>query len=93
MPTVASNFAVYPFVGLIEAGATWTPSAAEVEEVIEVRLADLRASRARRRLVHRGIPFRTDVYDFGEQLVIWGATARIVSDLLGRVDPLRWSCG
>jgi hypothetical protein len=52
-----------------------------------VRVADLRASRARRRLRHRGIPFRTDVYDVGDELVIWGATARIVGDLLARVDP------
>ena len=59
-----------------------------VDEVIELRLADLRAARTRRRLYHRGIPFRTDVYDVGEQLVIWGATARIVSDLLERVQPL-----
>jgi len=88
VPTVATNFAVYPFVGLIEPGRTWTPSASEVDEVLELRLADLRAARTRRRLVHRGIPFRTDVYDVGEQLVIWGATARIVSDLLGRIDPL-----
>ena len=88
VPTIATNYAVYPFVGIIEPGGTWTPSAAEVDEVIELRLADLRASRARRRLRHRGIAFRTDVYDVGEQLVIWGATARIVSDLLTRVDPL-----
>jgi 8-oxo-dGTP pyrophosphatase MutT (NUDIX family) len=88
VPTIATSYAVYPFVGLIEAGATWTPSAGEVDEVIELRLADLRAARARRRLIHRGVPFRTDVYDVGEELVIWGATARIVSDLLSRLQPL-----
>jgi hypothetical protein len=38
--------------------------------------------------MHRGIPFRTDVYAAGDGLVIWGATARIVGDLLGRVGPL-----
>ena len=86
VPTIASNYAVYPFVGLIEAGGTWTPSAFEVDEVIELRLADLRAARTRRRLSHRGIPFRTEVYDVGEERVIWGATARIVSDLLARLD-------
>ncbi len=87
-PTVATNYAVYPFVGLIDAGMAWTLSANEVEEVIELRLTDLRAAHSRRRLLHRGIPFRTDVYDAGEGLVIWGATARIVGDLLARVDPL-----
>jgi 8-oxo-dGTP pyrophosphatase MutT (NUDIX family) len=87
-PTVATSYAVYPFVGLIEPGRAWTPSVQEVEEVLELRLTDLRAARARRRLLHRGIPFRTDVYSVGEELVIWGATARIVADLLARIDPL-----
>jgi 8-oxo-dGTP pyrophosphatase MutT (NUDIX family) len=91
--TIATNFAVYPFVGMIERGSTWTPSASEVDEVLELRLADVRASRARRRLRHRGIPFRTDVYDIGEELVIWGATARIVDDLLARLDTLLHTAG
>ena len=88
VPTIATNYAVYPFVGLIEPGATWTPSASEVDEVLDLRLADVRSARTRRRLLHRGIAFRTDVYDIGTQLVIWGATARIVGDLLARVRPL-----
>jgi 8-oxo-dGTP pyrophosphatase MutT (NUDIX family) len=87
VPTIATNYAVYPFVGMIEPGGTWMPSASEVDEVLELRVADLRAVRRRRRLHHRGIPFRTDVYDAGEDRVIWGATARIVGDLLARVDP------
>ncbi|HVF77918.1 MAG TPA: CoA pyrophosphatase [Solirubrobacteraceae bacterium] len=87
-PTVATNYGVYPFVGLIEPGYAWTPSAWEVDEVLEVRLRDLRAARTRRRLLHRGIPFRSDVYDISEHAVIWGATARIIGDLLGRIDPV-----
>ena len=87
-PTVATNYGVYPFVGLIEPGWAWTLSPREVEEVLELRLAALRAARSRRRLLHRGIPFRTDIYDMGESAVIWGATARIVGDLLARVGPL-----
>ena len=87
-PTVATNFGVYPFVGLIAPGLTWTLSPREVDEVLELRLTDLRAARSRRRLLHRGIPFRSDVYDIGETSIIWGATARIVGNLLARVDPL-----
>jgi 8-oxo-dGTP pyrophosphatase MutT (NUDIX family) len=83
-PTIATNYAVYPFVGLIEPGRTWRPSAAEVAEVLELPLHGLRAGYARRRLLRRGVPFRTDVYCVGESL-IWGATARIVADLLERV--------
>jgi 8-oxo-dGTP pyrophosphatase MutT (NUDIX family) len=87
-PTVATSYAVYPFVGLIEPGFEWVPSAQEVDEVLELRLCDLRAAHSRTRLLHRGIPFRTDVYSVGEGLVIWGATARILGDLLARIGPL-----
>ena len=84
-PTIATNYAVYPFVGLIEPGHEWAPSALEVAEVLEFSLADLRAGYDRRRLLRRGVPFRTDTYVVGEHLV-WGATARILADLLERVD-------
>jgi 8-oxo-dGTP pyrophosphatase MutT (NUDIX family) len=83
-PTIATNYAVYPFVGLIEPGRTWRPSAAEVDEVLEFPLHRLRQGYARRRLLRRGVPFRTDVYCVDDHL-IWGATARIVADLLERV--------
>jgi 8-oxo-dGTP pyrophosphatase MutT (NUDIX family) len=83
-PTIATNYAVYPFVGLIEPGHAWTPSAAEVDEVLELPLRALRDGYARKRLLRRGVPFRTDVYVVGDNL-IWGATARILGDLLERV--------
>ena len=83
-PTIATNYAVYPFVGLIEPGRAWQPSANEVAEVMEVPLSALRAGYERRRLLRRGVPFRTDVYVIGED-VIWGATARMVGDLLDRL--------
>jgi 8-oxo-dGTP pyrophosphatase MutT (NUDIX family) len=83
-PTIATNYAVYPFVGLIEPGRTWRPSAAEVAEVLEFPLHRLREGYARRRLLRRGVPFRTDVYCVDDHL-IWGATARIVADLLERI--------
>ena len=83
-PTIATNYAVYPFVGLIEPGRAWEPSATEVAEVLEVPLSALRAGYERRRLLRRGVPFRTDVYVVGEDL-IWGATARMVGDLLDRL--------
>jgi 8-oxo-dGTP pyrophosphatase MutT (NUDIX family) len=83
-PTIATNYAVYPFVGMIEPGRTWRPSEAEVAAVLEFPLRRLREGYARRRLLRRGVPFRTDVYCVDEHL-IWGATARIVGDLLERV--------
>jgi len=85
-PTIATNYAVYPFVGEIEPGHRWRLSASEVAEVLELSVSDLRAGYARRRLLRRGVPFRADVYDVRGAL-IWGATARILSDLLERLEP------
>lgn len=86
-PTIATGYAVYPFVGVIEAGMAWTLSPREVAEVIELPLAALRDGYARRRLVRRGLPIRTDTYLVDDHL-IWGATARILGDLFDRIAPL-----
>ncbi len=86
-PTIATGYAVYPFVGMIEAGRTWTPSVNEVAEILELPLDELLAGYGRRRLVRRGVPIRTDTYVVGDNL-IWGATARILADLLDRIGPL-----
>ncbi len=83
-PTFVTNYAIYPFVGLIEPGFAWVIAEAEVGRVLELPVEALRAGHARRRLVRRGMPFRTDTYEVGDALV-WGATARIVADLLERV--------
>ena len=87
-PTMVTNYAIYPFVGLIDAGHTWTPSDAEVAAVLELPLRALKAGHARRRLVRRGLPIRTDTYVVDEHL-IWGATARILGELLRRLPPQR----
>ncbi|MDP9347425.1 MAG: CoA pyrophosphatase [Actinomycetota bacterium] len=83
-PTIATDYAVYPFVGLIEPGHEWVRSEAEVDEVLELPLRALRDGCERRRLLRRGVPFRADVYIVDDHLV-WGATARMLGDLLQRV--------
>jgi hypothetical protein len=47
-------------------------------------LDDLQAAYAKRRLVRRGVPIKTDTYLIGDKL-IWGATARILGDLFARL--------
>jgi 8-oxo-dGTP pyrophosphatase MutT (NUDIX family) len=86
-PTIATGYAVYPFVGLIESTRAWVPSAGEVAEVLELPVPALVAGYGRRRLLRRGLPIRTDTYVVGDHL-IWGATARIVADLLDRLAVL-----
>lgn len=87
-PTIATNYAIYPFVGMIEPGTRWRLAPHEVERVIELSLSALRAGHARRRMIRRGVPILTDSYA-AEGHMIWGATARILSDLFGRLDRLR----
>jgi 8-oxo-dGTP pyrophosphatase MutT (NUDIX family) len=83
-PTIATGYAIYPFVGVIEPGAQWTLSPDEVASVLELTLTDLRAGYGRRRLLRRGLPIRTDTFVVADEL-IWGATARILQDLLERL--------
>ena len=83
-PTFVTNYSIYPFVGVVEPGHLWEIQAREVDVVLELALEDVRTGYGRRRLVRRGVPFRTDTYQVGDRL-IWGATARIVADLLDRV--------
>ena len=83
-PTFVTNYAIYPFVGLIEPGFAWVAQDTEVDEVLELPLRALQDGYGERRLIRRGIAFRTPTYETGGHL-IWGATARILGDLLLRL--------
>jgi len=83
--TVVTSFKVLPVVGLIPAGLAHRLSPREVERVIEVNLDDLRAGYGMRRLIRRGVPFRTPTFEL-EDAFIWGATARILQMLFERLD-------
>jgi 8-oxo-dGTP pyrophosphatase MutT (NUDIX family) len=85
--TFVTGYRVFPFVGLIEPGQTWIPQETEVAEVLELSLPDLVGGHEMRRLVRKGVPIRTPTYTVDGHLV-WGATARIVQQLLRRLEPL-----
>lgn len=87
--TFATGYLIHPFVGLIPPGQVLRLSPREVDGVLELSLASLRDGKTRTRLQRRGISFETDAYLVDEHL-IWGATARIVQELLQRIhqdDP------
>lgn len=87
--TFVTNYKVHPFVGLIAEGMRFEPNPSEVESVLIASLDDLESAYAKRRLVRRGVPIKTDTFLISDKL-IWGATARILSDLFQRLDrPLR----
>jgi 8-oxo-dGTP pyrophosphatase MutT (NUDIX family) len=79
--TFVTGYVIHPFVGSIPPGVSWKPSEREVDAVLELTLAEVRASRTRTMMKRRGFTFETDAYIVGEHL-IWGATARIIEHLL-----------
>src|SRR4051812_19017083 len=85
--TFVTNYKIHPFVGVIKPGHDWTPQATEVEVILELSVPELIAGHEMRRLVRKGVPFRTPTYTVDGNMV-WGATARIVQLLLERLEPL-----
>jgi 8-oxo-dGTP pyrophosphatase MutT (NUDIX family) len=85
--TFATGYRIHAFVGLIPDPVTLDlrPSPDEVETVLAYSLEVLREGYAMRRLIRRGVPIHTPTYEVEGQM-IWGATARILGDLLGRLD-------
>ena len=86
-PTVVTSYRIHPFVGVIKPGHAWVPQPTEVESVLELSLPALVRGHEMKRLVRKGVPFRTVTYTVGDHLV-WGATARIVESLVARLEPL-----
>jgi len=84
--TFLTGYRVHPFVGLVahpgELGRR--PNPTEVETVRTLSLDHLRVGYAMRRRVRRGVPVHTPTYEV-EGNLIWGATARILGDLLSRL--------
>jgi 8-oxo-dGTP pyrophosphatase MutT (NUDIX family) len=85
--TFATNYAIHPFVGLLDGRRPWRASQLEVDSVLEPSLRQIGAGARRTRMERRGIAFETDAYVFDGELV-WGATARILEDLLARTEVL-----
>jgi 8-oxo-dGTP pyrophosphatase MutT (NUDIX family) len=85
-PTVVTDIAIHPMVGLIAVPAhAWALAPGEVEAVIEASLAELSATHRLQTFTRRdGRSIATDAYTIGEDTV-WGATGRIVNDLLTRL--------
>lgn len=84
--TFVTGYRIHPYVGLVAdlAELDLKPNPSEVETVLAFSLERLRAGYAMRRLVRRGVPIHTPAYEVDGHL-IWGATARILGDLLERL--------
>jgi 8-oxo-dGTP pyrophosphatase MutT (NUDIX family) len=84
--TFVTGYRIHPIVGRIPhpGELDLRPNPAEVETVLSFSLDVLREGYAMRRLIRRGVPLHTPTYEVEGQL-IWGATARILGDLLDRL--------
>lgn len=84
--TFVSRFSVEPWVAVVS-GADFLPNPKEIDEVLIVPLAVLAdpATRREQRVIRGGGMFVAHAYDLGPN-IIWGVTARILDDLLSRVD-------
>jgi 8-oxo-dGTP pyrophosphatase MutT (NUDIX family) len=85
--TFVTGYVIFPHVGLIAPGQVWNPSPDEVALVMELPLRELVAGHAIRPVTRRGFTWSTETYVVGDHF-IWGATARILGDLLERLGPL-----
>jgi 8-oxo-dGTP pyrophosphatase MutT (NUDIX family) len=87
--TYVTGYAISPFVGLIDAPPTWVAQVSEVAEVAEPRLVDLAASRQVHELKRPGgIAVQMPVFPLAPDRAVWGATARILDELLSRLAPV-----
>ena len=85
--TFVTGYKIHPFVGIIRPGHRWTPQPNEVEEILELSLPTLVDGYESKRLLRKGVPIKTPTYTVGQSFV-WGATARIVQELLERLRPV-----
>ena len=85
--TFVTDYKIHPFVGMIAPGTVWELQPSEVEIVLEFSLRELVRGHEMKRLIKKGVPIRTPTYTVDGNL-IWGATGRIVQNLLDRLEPI-----
>jgi 8-oxo-dGTP pyrophosphatase MutT (NUDIX family) len=87
-PTRATNFIITPVVGIVRDPVELRPDGREIERVLEVPLEMLRdPSIFRTEMWERnGEPHPVLFYQVSADDVIWGATARILSQFLALLD-------
>lgn len=86
--TFATSFRIQPIVGLVSEDARLIANPDEVAAILSFGFDDLVEAYAMRRLVRRGVPIRTPTFEVGRHL-IWGATARILTDFFHRIGAMK----
>jgi 8-oxo-dGTP pyrophosphatase MutT (NUDIX family) len=92
--TVVSNFLITPFVGVPvdpTAPIEYIPDGFEVAEILEIPLRGLLdpANHRYEEWVMQGQPRRVVFYQY-QQVVIWGATAFILTNFIKQINQGKW---
>lgn len=86
---IASNFNVLPAIGLLKKPPEFLADEHEVDEIIEVKLADLMDDEKQKEMpltILQGITINAPYFDLNDK-VVWGATAMILSELKQILQP------
>jgi 8-oxo-dGTP pyrophosphatase MutT (NUDIX family) len=85
--TMASNFIIHPFVGVIPAGYAFEINPFEVKSILTVPLHVFRSFTGEPHVgevLYQGKAYRSPVFAYGDE-VIWGATARVMKNFMAVV--------
>lgn len=86
---VASNFNVSPTVAWMQDEASFVPDEYEVDEILEVRLADLMDNskvKVKPIKISYGITIQAPYFELNDK-VVWGATAMMLSEFKVILEP------
>lgn len=80
--TFVSAILVVPFVGMLEGEPVFAPDPGEIAEVLRYPVADLDAAETTVEWPRDGHVYRGFAYPMADGNTIWGATAKILNELL-----------
>jgi 8-oxo-dGTP pyrophosphatase MutT (NUDIX family) len=80
--TFVSAILIVPFVGVVSSARVFTPSEAEIAEVLSYPLDELMAAETTVEWPRDGLVYRGFAYPMSDGNTIWGATATILHELV-----------
>jgi 8-oxo-dGTP pyrophosphatase MutT (NUDIX family) len=81
--TFVSAILIVPFVGVVSSEPAFAPSEAEIAEVLSYPLDELTAAETTVEWPRDGHVYRGFAYPMRDGNTIWGATAKILGELIG----------
>jgi 8-oxo-dGTP pyrophosphatase MutT (NUDIX family) len=84
LPTFVTGYNVTPYVAVVTEQHSYRPSAAEIDEVIELPVDELANVGRREVIVRRGFPIETNIFETRGHF-IWGFTGAVLRQFLDEV--------